>query len=189
MQDQHTRADRTTPHLENPVTCPTLRRRHPAVDAVSDVADQSAHRVRALLTALRDGDAGSAQFARFVVVGGLSSALYAVLFIAFDSMGDQPANLVGAVGSTLLANELHRRLTFHADGRVSWFTAQWEGGGLAVVGLVATSLALAGAHQLLGDTSWQVNVLLIGGVTGLIGLVRFVALRAWVFTGRSLQRG
>ena len=175
------------------MTCPTLLRRHPAVDAVSDAADElraeSAHRVRTFFQSLRDGDASSAQFARFVVVGGLSSALYAVLFIAFDAMGDQPANLVGAIGSTLLANELHRRLTFHADGRVSWFTAQWEGGGLALVGLVATSLALAGAHQLLGDTTWQVNVLLIGAVTGLIGLVRFVALRAWVFTNRSLQRG
>lgn len=175
------------------MTCPTLLRRHPAVEAVSDAADElrseSAHRVRSLLQSLRDGDAGSAQFARFVVVGGLASALYAVLFVVSDGLGDQPANLVGAIGSTLLANELHRRLTFHADGRVSWFTAQWEGGGLALVGLVATSLALAGAHQLLGDTTWQVNVLLIGGVTGAIGLVRFVALRTWVFTNRALQHG
>ncbi|MCW2582627.1 MAG: uncharacterized protein JWQ53_1417 [Klenkia sp.] len=171
------------------MSCPTLLRRHPAVDAVSDAADESAHRVRSFLQGLRDGDAGSAQFARFVFVGGLSSALYAVLFVVLDGFGDQPANLAGAIGSTLLANELHRRLTFHADGRVSWFTAQWEGGGLAVVGLVATSLALALAHHLLGDTTWQVNVLLIGAVTGAIGLVRFVALRAWVFTTRSFQRG
>ncbi len=183
----------STTNLETAVTCPSLLRRHPAVDAVSQAADElrtgSAERLGRVLRTLRAGDASSAQFARFVVVGGLSSLLYAVLFVAFDAVGDQPANLVGAVGSTLLANELHRRLTFQAGGQVTWFTAQWEGGGLAVVGLVATSLALAGLHQVVGETSWQLQVLLIGAVTGAIGLVRFVALRTWVFTARTLQRG
>ncbi len=63
-----------------------------------------------------------------------------------------------------------------------------EGGGLAAIGLVATSLALAGLDQLAGDTSWELQVLLIGAVTGAIGLCRFVALRAWVFTARALGR-
>lgn len=145
-------------------------------------------RTGSLLAGLRHGEDGRSQFARFVFVGAVSSALYAVLFVALDGIGDQPANLAGAIASTLVANELHRRLTFHADGRVSWFTAQWEGGGLAAVGLVATSLALAGLDQLAGGTSWQVQVLLIGAVTGAIGLARFAALRAWVFTARALGR-
>jgi hypothetical protein len=83
----------------------------------------------------------------------------------------------------MLANELHRRLTFHAGTRVSWFTAQWEGGGLAGVGLVATSLALAAVHGLLGDVGTVGQLLLIAAVTGAIGLIRFVALRSWVFPG------
>ncbi len=163
------------------MTCATLLHRPRAEDA-----DRS--RFGTLLAGLRHGEDGRSQFARFVFVGAVSSALYAVLFVALDGIGDQPANLAGAVGSTLLANELHRRLTFHADGRISWFTAQWEGGGLAAIGLVATSLALAGLDQIAGDTSWEVEVLLIGAVTGAIGLARFVALRAWVFTARSLSR-
>ena len=85
------------------------------------------------------------------------------------------------IASTLLANELHRRLTFHAGQQVSWFTAQWEGGGLAGVGLVATSLALAGVHALIGPVGAAVQLCLIAAVTGAIGLVRFVALRSWVF--------
>lgn len=173
------------------MTCPSLLRRHPAVEVVSEAAEglraQSEHRVARLMQRLRDGDQGSAQFVRFAFVGLLSSVLYAALFVAFDGIGDQPANLVGAIASTLLANELHRRLTFHAGDRVGWFTAQWEGGGLAVVGLVATSLALAGLDHLVGEASWQVQVLLIGAVTGAIGAVRFVALRAWVFTSRQLR--
>ena len=105
-----------------------------------------------------------------------------LLFIALTGVGEQPANLVGAIASTLLANEMHRRLTFHAGGQVSWFTAQWEGGGLAVIGLVATSLSLAGVHALVGDVGTLQELALIGAVTGAIGLIRFVALRSWVFT-------
>lgn len=167
------------------MTCPSLLHRSPAVQAVDEidaVRTQSTHRARDLAVRLRTGDGSAAQFSRFVVVGALSSLLYAVVFIGLDRFGDQQANLAGAIASTLLANELHRRLTFHADGRVSWFTAQWEGGGLAVVGLVATSVALAGLNQLVGETSWVTEVLLIGAVTGAIGIVRFVALKAWVFT-------
>ena len=164
---------------------------HTAVHAADAVAQRLDHavstlrsapgRLRTVLDALVSGNSTTAQFSRFVVVGGLSSALYAVLFVAVDGFGDQPANLVGAIGSTLLANELHRRMTFQAGGRVGWVTAQVEGGGLAVVGLVATSLALAGFQHLFGTSTATAQLLLIGGVTGLIGLVRFVALRAWVF--------
>jgi putative flippase GtrA len=170
------------------VTCPSLLRRTaeggareggaPAAGAL--VTEHAA----ALRTRLQQDDAG-AQFARYVVVGGLSSALYALLFLALEGVGSQPANLVGAIASTLLANELHRRLTFHASQQVSWFTAQWEGGGLSGIGLVATSLALAGVHGLIGDVGTGVQLCLIAAVTGAIGLVRFVALRSWVFASQD----
>jgi putative flippase GtrA len=184
------------------VTCPSLLRRTAALGAGEsggmDGADvegrpsvePARHRVTelsgAVRTRLHQDDPG-AQFARYVTVGGISSALYAVVFIALEGFGDQPANLAGAIASTLLANELHRRLTFHAGGRVSWFTAQWEGGGLAGVGLVATSLALAGVHALVGDVGTLAQLCLIAAVTGLIGLIRFVALRSWVFSPSSRQ--
>ena len=169
------------------MTCPSLLRRTTlggAHEGQLDVADEL-QRVRHLSAALRErlrqDDAG-AQFARYVVVGVVSSALYALLFVGLQPFGDQPANLAGAIASTLLANEMHRRLTFHAGGQVSWFTAQWEGGGLAGIGLVATSLALAGVHGVIGDVGTGVQLCLIAAVTGAIGLVRFVALRSWVFS-------
>ena len=174
------------------MTCPSLLRRTAiggAREGHLDVPD-GLRQVRDLSTALRErlhqDDAG-AQFARYVVVGVVSSALYALLFIALEGFGDQPANLAGAIASTLLANEMHRRLTFHAGGQVSWFTAQWEGGGLAGIGLVATSLTLAGVHALIGDVGTLSQLALIAAVTGAIGLVRFVALRTWVFSPAGHQ--
>ncbi|MCZ2827814.1 GtrA family protein [Modestobacter sp. VKM Ac-2986] len=173
------------------MTCPSLLRR-PALSGVArehrDDVTTVLQRGRQLLAPLRarlhQDDAG-AQFVRFVVVGGVSSALYAVMFIALGGLGDQTANLVGAITSTLVANEMHRRLTFHAGQQVSFLTAQWEGGGLAAIGLVATSLALAGVHTLVGDVGTVAQLGLIAAVTGAIGLVRFIALRSWVFTSSA----
>ena len=173
------------------MTCPSLIRR-PSLRGVADEGRRDVttalrhgrHLLGQLRTRLHADDA-RAQFARYVVVGAVSSALYAVTFIALGGFGDQTANLVGAVASTLLANEMHRRLTFHAGQQVSWVTAQWEGGGLAAIGLVATSLTLAGVHALIGDVGTVGQLALIAAVTGAIGLVRFVALRSWVFTSSA----
>jgi putative flippase GtrA len=132
-------------------------------------------------------DDGVAQFARFVLVGVLSSALYALVFLALDRVGDQPANIAGAVASSVFANEMHRRLTFHAGERVTWFAAQWEGGGLALAGMVATGLALGWFDSVVGDHGSLVDLAVVALVTGAIGLVRFVALR-WVFGARTPER-
>ena len=174
------------------MTCPSLLRRTTLGGAheAGSLVTTELQRVPELLGPLRarlHQDDGRAQFARYVVVGVVSSTLYAVLFIVLGGLGDQVANVVGAVASTLLANEMHRRLTFHAGARVSWFAAQWEGGGLAVIGLVATSLALAGVHDLVGDVGTVAQLCLIAAVTGAIGAIRFVALRSWVFTTASHQ--
>ncbi len=112
----------------------------------------------------------------------MSSALYAVAFVGLSgSLGVLAANLVAMMGSTLLANELHRRLTFRATVEVGWLRAQLQGGGLAAVGLIATSLALVALDAAIPSARWLIQVLILGAVSGAIGLVRFVALRALVF--------
>src|SRR3954463_12463544 len=78
------------------------------------------------------GDDAGAEFVRFVAVGVSSSVVYFALFLTLRGIGAVPANVVAFVVSSVLATELHRRVTFHAGGRVGWFTAQCEGGGLAV---------------------------------------------------------
>jgi putative flippase GtrA len=158
---------------------------------VASSDDGGLHRVGEALGHARDhlrGDDTIAQFVRFVVAGGLSTLLYGVVFLSAQGLGDQLANFIGAVLSTMLANELHRRLTFQAGARVSWFTAQWEGGGLAVIGLVTTSLTLAGLNALFGDVPPLTQIAMVTAVTGAIGAIRFVALRAWVFSTGSVRR-
>ncbi|PVY95464.1 GtrA family protein [Actinomycetospora cinnamomea] len=117
-------------------------------------------------------------------MGVISSLVYFSVFLLLRPLGSQLANLAGAVVSSILANELHRRLTFHADGRIGWWTAQWEGGGLAAAGLMATAIALAVLDPVVSE-AWWAQVLLIGAVTGAVGLARFVFLRLWVFSSHA----
>ncbi|MBH0775429.1 GtrA family protein [Nocardia bovistercoris] len=127
------------------------------------------------------GDRALAQLIRFALVGGSSNIAYVLLFFAMHGVGPLMANVVGSVVSTVIANELHRQLTFHAADRVGWFTAQWEGGGLALVGLGISTAGLAALAVWapgLGDATQAAAVL---AITAAVGLMRFLALRGLVF--------
>lgn len=144
-----------------------------------------AARQQRLLRYLR-GDRAFPQLIRFASVGGLSNIAYVLLFLGLADIGPLPANVAGSVVSTVLANELHRRLTFHAAERVGWFTAQWEGGGLALLGLGISTAALAALEVFaptLTEPAQAAAVLAIGAA---VGGLRFLALRGLVF--RPLQR-
>jgi putative flippase GtrA len=129
------------------------------------------------------GDRATVQFARFVLVGGSANVVYAAVFLLLGRLGDQPANVVAVLASTALANELHRRLTFRAGGRVGWATAQWAGGGLAAVGLVASSLTLAAIDAWTVSAAPLVSIVAVLAVSGAVGLARFAGLR-WVLVVR-----
>jgi putative flippase GtrA len=174
------------------VTCPSLlRRRSGAAESLDDAPARPLSRVQeaelVLLDWLRRDDA-LAQFVRFVLVGGTSTALYALLFLALESNGYLTAHLIATVASSMLANELHRRLTFHADERVGWLTAQIEAGGVSFIGLVATSAALTWLDATAGSAHPFVQIALVATVTAVIGLMRFVALR-WIFRPQTAERG
>lgn len=184
------------------MTCPPLLRRRPAeADALvgqtraGAVVDEGAPAHSAAdgtsestLAEWLRSDAALAQFSRFVLVGGLSSAVYTVLFVLFNGVGNQPANIIAATFSSILANELHRRATFRAEDRVHWFTAQWEAGGVSLIGMVATTLALGWLEATVGDTSVLLELALVGSVFGAIGLLRFLALR-WMFVLQPAHDG
>ncbi|MBF6126726.1 GtrA family protein [Nocardia brasiliensis] len=122
-----------------------------------------------------------AQLVRFALVGGASNIAYVLLFLAMHGTGPLVANVAGSLVSTAIANELHRRLTFRAAGRVTWCTAQWEGGGLALLGLGVSTAALAGLDFWapgLGETAQAGAVL---AIMAAVGGLRFLALRTLVF--------
>ena len=156
------------------MTCPSLLTRRPAVgDAVGSVVA----RVR--------GEDTLGQFARFVLVGASTTLVYAVLFATLEELGYLPAHVAATAVSTLLANEMHRRLTFHAGERVHWLTAQLEAGGVTVIGLLLSSTALGVLDSFAPDASIAAQVSLVVTVTGLVGLMRFIALR-WLFRPRTV---
>jgi putative flippase GtrA len=132
-----------------------------------------------LLTRFRQDDV-FAQLIRFAIVGGSSTVLYALLFLALHQLGYLPAHITATVLSSVFANELHRRLTFHADERVSWLRAQWEAGAVSLFGLLATSAALGWLHATASNAAPAVQIALVIAVTTVIGTIRFIALR-WIF--------
>jgi putative flippase GtrA len=154
------------------VTCSTLLRRPSAL----------AGEPGTLLAWLR-GDHVGAQFLRFVLVGGVSSLVYGALFVGLHALGSQPANVAAVVLSSMVANEWHRRLTFRADERVHWLTAQWEAGSVSLIGLVSTTVALGWLATTSAAANVVVELALVGAVFATIGLLRFLALR-WLFTDR-----
>jgi putative flippase GtrA len=167
------------------VTCPSLLRRRPAVtDVVDDLPREPLAWGREWALRLSDRireDDGAAQFARFVLVGASSTAVYAVLFVTLEPLaGYLPAHLFATVVSSILANEMHRRLTFRAEERVGFLSAQIEAGGVSFVGLVATSTALGWLNETAGSAPLALQIALVATVTAVIGLLRFLALR-WIF--------
>jgi putative flippase GtrA len=164
------------------VTCPSLIRRRPAATEVSrDPARAPIASAPAVAERLRRDDPFT-QFARFVLVGATSTVFYALLFLSLQgaALGYMSAHVVATVASSVLANDMHRRLTFHAGERVSWLTAQVEAGGVSLVGLLATSSALGWLDAATGSAHPLLQISLVAAVTACIGLMRFVALR-WIF--------
>lgn len=133
-----------------------------------------------LLRYLR-GDRAFPQLIRFALVGGLSNISYVLLFLSLTGAGTLLANVAGSVVSTVLANELHRHLTFHAAERVGWFTAQWEGGGLALLGLGISTAALATVGVLAPTMAEPAQAAAVLAISAAVGGLRFLALRGLVF--------
>lgn len=131
--------------------------------------------------ALVRGEHALAQLIRFALVGGLSNIGYLVPFLALYGGGPQLANLAGSLVSTVLANELHRRLTFRASVRVRWYTAQLEGGALALTGLAITSAAIAVLEWTTPSMDDLAQAAAVLAITAAVGVFRFLTLRRWVF--------
>nr|WP_051187779.1 GtrA family protein [Nocardia tenerifensis] len=127
------------------------------------------------------GDAVLPQLIRFALVGGSSNVAYVLLFMAVHGIGAQIANIAGSIVSTVIANELHRQLTFRAAGRVTWFAAQWEGGALALLGLGLSATALAVLDFLAPGLGGPAQASVLIAVMAAVGGLRFMALRGLVF--------
>jgi len=127
------------------------------------------------------GDHALAQLVRFALVGGSSNIAYVAAFTSMNESGPLVANIVGSILSTVIANELHRRLTFRATGRVGWFNAQWEGGALALIGLLISTAAVAGLEFSVPGLGEIAQAGAVIAIMAAVGGLRFWALRGFVF--------
>lgn len=122
------------------------------------------------------------QAARFAAVGILCTAvhlgLFAALVPAFAST--QAANLVALLPATALNTGLNRRWTFGVQGAGR---ARHQAQGLAVFGLtwLMTAGALGLVHLVAADPPTVVATGVLAVATAVSTVVRFVAMRRWIF--------
>ncbi|VXA94133.1 bifunctional glycosyltransferase family 2/GtrA family protein [Nocardioides sp. AX2bis] len=121
------------------------------------------------------------QLAVFLVVGVLSTLAYAVLYLVLrDPAGAQVANVLALLLTAAVNTAANRRFTFGVRGPER--ALRHQAGGLVVlgVGLAVTSLALAALHATT-STSAVLEVVVLTAANLAVTVLRFVALRHWVF--------
>lgn len=129
------------------------------------------------------------QLGRYVLVGGLSTGLNAVLFLLLRTWWDTvPATLSALVLSTLVSTECNRRFTFAGARREAWrMHAQTAGTVAFYAGFSSLVLAVLGA--LVDEPSAGLQSAAVAGASVLGGLGRFLLLRQWVFRGAGTRAG
>lgn len=128
------------------------------------------------------------QLGLFALVGACSTVAYALLYLALrgplDPLG---ANATALLLTTVANTAANRRLTFGVRGRARALTHQVQGLVVLGVGLALTSAALwvlDGAGTDAGTGHRGVEVAVLTAVNLGVTVLRFVALRTWVFARR-----
>ena len=117
---------------------------------------------------------------RFFVAGVTASASYGLVFLLLGAVTPANAhvlNVIATIASTLVANELHRRFSFRGASNASVSRGHGVGGVNAVVGLLLSTLALAGWHHLVPDAGNTSSVVVVYAVNAVVGLFNFLTLR------------
>ncbi|WP_281288008.1 GtrA family protein [Humibacillus xanthopallidus] len=131
----------------------------------------------------------SQQVIRFAGVGLVTTALHLGLFAALvrGGAGSQLANGVALVIATLANTGINRAWTFGISGRKRLAIHHGQALVIFAITYAATTLALALLEVVAPDASTlvQTGVVLVANV--LSTAARFVAMRSWIFTDRSVR--
>ncbi|WTW92987.1 GtrA family protein [Streptomycetaceae bacterium NBC_01309] len=126
------------------------------------------------------GDGPVASFIRFVVFGGGTGlAASAVLLVLAQHMSLAAANALVTVASTVVANELHSRLTFRS-GQTGW-RMHLKSTGTVVVSFLFTTTAMTVLHVVAASPNVLTEQAVYLTASGLAGIGRFAVLRVYVF--------
>ncbi|WP_431279525.1 glycosyltransferase [Leifsonia poae] len=126
------------------------------------------------------------QVVRFAVVGVLSTAAYALIYLLMQAfVPAQVANFAALLLTTIANTWANRRFTFGVRGRAGAVRHQFQG--LIVFGIAwgMTSGSLAVLHLAAPQASAQAELVVLTIANLAATLVRFVLLRLWVFRSRT----
>ncbi|HET6772054.1 MAG TPA: glycosyltransferase [Acidimicrobiales bacterium] len=127
----------------------------------------------------------SSQLVRFASIGLVSTAVFGLLFALLRGpLGAPGAVVVAMVACTAANTTANRRLTFALRGRAGAYRHLLVGAALSLVPLVL-ALAALGVLSLAGIDSLGPQLLAVTLASGTGALLRFVALRSWVFDYQS----
>ncbi|MBD8870542.1 bifunctional glycosyltransferase family 2/GtrA family protein [Nocardioides donggukensis] len=124
----------------------------------------------------------ASQLTIFALVGVASTAAYAVLYLLLRVVtGGQVANLLALLLTAIGNTAANRRLTFGVRGSRHRLRHQLQGLAVFGAGLATTSGALLVLHRWSTSPHLGVEVLVLTAANLLVTLMRFVAMRVWIF--------
>jgi putative flippase GtrA len=124
--------------------------------------------------------------ARFMGVGVLSTAAYALLYLAMRGpLGAAAANALALAITAVGNTAANRRVTFGARGRARLLRQHLLGAVVFVLTLGLTSGALAVLYGLDAHPSPAVELAVLIAASTVATITRFLALRVWVFAQRA----
>jgi putative flippase GtrA len=127
----------------------------------------------------------SDQLMRFAGVGAISTLGYLFLFVAWRPLaGSLGANALALAICTLFNTAVHKELSRGANGRLRRGHFLAVTAGLFAVSLVLTTAALL-LTRLVSTTSLPLELAAVTVANAMAAVLRFAALRAWVFRPRS----
>lgn len=130
------------------------------------------------------------QVVRFGVVGVLSTAAYALIYLLFQQVvPPQAANFLSLLVTTIGNTAANRRFTFGVRGGGGAVKHQAQG--LLVFGIawLVTAGSLVGLHRVAPDAGAHLELVVLTIANLLATVVRFVLLRLWVFRRHARPAG
>ncbi|WP_295122891.1 glycosyltransferase [uncultured Leifsonia sp.] len=122
------------------------------------------------------------QVVRFGLVGLLSTAAYALLYLLLSGvLGGQAANFAALLLTAVANTWANRRFTFGVRGRPGMVRHQFQGLVVFAISWALTGGALAVLHATAPAASSRVELIVLTAANLAATLLRFVLLRLWVF--------
>jgi putative flippase GtrA len=136
-------------------------------------------------TAAGASGALGSQVALFAVVGGLSTLAYAVLYLLLRGvLGPLWANAAALVATAVGNTAANRRITFGVRGPTHALRHQAQGLVILGAGLAVTSGSLWLLNGATSGPGRLTEVVVLTAANLLVTVMRFAAMRLWVFTRR-----